>query len=56
MSDKVEKTADVVQRAVTGPLISLSSLITGVSKGFSVYAQASTEGARFRKKDEAARS
>ena len=34
---RVEKTADVVQKSVTGPLINLSSLITGVSKGFSVY-------------------
>ena len=37
VSDKVERTADVVQKSVTGPLINLSSLITGVSKGFSVY-------------------
>lgn len=46
VSGKVEKTADVVQHAVTGPLINLSSLITGVSKGFSVYAHASTDGAK----------
>jgi uncharacterized protein YoxC len=37
VTDRVEKTAGVVQKSVTGPLISLSSLITGVSKGFSVY-------------------
>ncbi len=37
VSGRVEKTAEVVQQAVTGPLINLSSLITGVSKGFSVY-------------------
>ena len=40
VSDRVEKTADVVQHAVTGPLINLSSLISGVSKGFSVYTHA----------------
>ena len=37
VSDRVEKTAGVVQHAVTEPLINLSSLITGLSKGFSVY-------------------
>ena len=46
VSGRVEKTADVVQNAVTGPLINLSSLISGVSKGFSVYTHASTEGAK----------
>lgn len=46
VSGKVEKTADVVQHAVTGPLINLSSLITGVSKGFSVYTHASTRGTK----------
>ncbi len=46
VSGKVEKTADVVQNAVTGPLINLSSLITGLSKGFSVYTHASSEGAK----------
>jgi len=46
VSDKVEKTAGVVQQTVTGPLINLSSLITGVSKGFSVYTHSSTEGAK----------
>jgi len=37
VSDKVERTASVVQQAVTTPLVNLSSLIAGVSKGFSVY-------------------
>ena len=41
VTDRVEKTAGVVQKSVTGPLISLSSLITGVSKGFSVYTHSS---------------
>ncbi len=41
VSDRVEKTAGVVQKSVTGPLINLSSLITGVSKGFSVYTRSS---------------
>ena len=41
VSDRVEKTADVVQRSVTEPLINLSSLITGISKGFSVYTHSS---------------
>ncbi len=42
VSDRVEKTADVVQHAVTEPLIKLSSLITGISKGFSVYTNTSS--------------
>ena len=42
VSDRVEKTADVVQHAVTEPLINLSSLITGISKGFSVYTHSSS--------------
>ena len=37
VSGRVEKTAGVVQSAVIGPLINLSSLINGVSKGFAVY-------------------
>jgi uncharacterized protein YoxC len=44
VSQNVEKTAAVVQSAVTTPLINLSSLITGVSKGFSVWGQAATHG------------
>ena len=46
VTDRVEKTAGVVQKSVTGPLITLSSLITGVSKGFSVYSHSSTEKAK----------
>jgi uncharacterized protein YoxC len=37
VSGRVEKTAGVVQSAVIGPLINLSSIINGVSKGFQVY-------------------
>ena len=37
VSGRVEKTAGVVQSAVVGPLINLSSIISGVSKGFAVY-------------------
>jgi predicted PurR-regulated permease PerM len=37
VSDRVERTASVVQQAVTMPLVNLSSWIAGVSKGFSVY-------------------
>ena len=46
VSDRVEKTAGVVQKSVTEPLIILSSLITGVSKGFSVYTHSSAEKAK----------
>ena len=45
VSDRVEKTANVVQSAVTRPLINLSSLITGVSKGVSVWSHAAKNGA-----------
>ncbi len=45
VSQNVEKTASAVQSAVTTPLINLSSLITGVSKGFSVWGRAATHGA-----------
>ncbi len=41
VTDRVEKTADVVQKSVIGPLINVSSLITGISKGFSVYSHSS---------------
>ncbi len=37
VSQKVENTASVVQNAVTTPLINLSSLIAGVSRGFSTW-------------------
>jgi len=50
VSDKVEKTAGVVQRSVTGPLINLSSLITGISKGVSVYTHSSTGSSKERAK------
>ncbi len=50
MTDRVEKTADVVQKSVTGPLINLSSLITGVSKGFSVYTHSSNGSTKERAK------
>ena len=47
VSGRVEKTAGVVQHAVTEPLINLSSLITGISKGFAVYTHSSGKnGAR----------
>ena len=43
VSGRVEKTAGVVQSAVIGPLISLSSIISGVSKGFAVYSHPNSE-------------
>ena len=46
VSGRVEKTAGVVQSAVVGPLINISSLITGISKGFQVYAHPSKAGVR----------
>ncbi len=39
VSGRVEKTAEVVQSAVISPLINVSSLINGVTKGFAVYAR-----------------
>jgi len=44
VSDRVEKTANVVQTAVTTPLINLSSLITGVSTAFNVYGKKANTG------------
>lgn len=38
VSANVEKTANVVQHTVTTPLIKVSSMLAGVTKGFSVYA------------------
>ncbi len=38
---KVEETSEIVQKAVTGPLITVSSVIAGISKGFSVYTRPS---------------
>jgi len=37
IADKVEDTATVVQKTVTKPLINLSSLIAGISKGFAAF-------------------
>lgn len=42
VSEKVEKTSGVVQSAVTGPLINLSSVITGLTKGLSVYSNSAS--------------
>ncbi len=42
VSQNVERTASVVQTTVTTPLINLSSLLAGVTKGFSVWSQAAT--------------
>lgn len=42
VSHKVETTATVVENAVTKPLINLSSLLAGVSKGVSVYSHGGT--------------
>ena len=44
VSEKVGQTTTVVQETVTTPLINLSSLITGVSKGLSVWGRAATHG------------
>jgi predicted PurR-regulated permease PerM len=44
VSENVEKTATVVQSTVTTPLINLSSLISGVSKGVSVWGRSTTNG------------
>lgn len=44
VSSRIETTAGVVQKAVTGPLISLSSLIMGVSKGVEVYTRSDNNG------------
>jgi predicted PurR-regulated permease PerM len=46
MSEKVEQTTTVVQETVTTPLINLSSLITGVSTGLSVWSRLTTNGAK----------
>jgi len=44
VSQKIETTANVVENTVTKPLINLSSLIAGVSKGVSVYTHGGTNG------------
>jgi predicted PurR-regulated permease PerM len=46
LTDKVEQTSSVVQKTVTSPLINLSSLITGLSTGLSVWSRAASENAR----------
>ena len=50
VTGRVERTADTVQKSVTEPLIKISSLITGVSKGISVYAGSSNGSSRQRVK------
>ncbi len=42
VSGRVEKTAGVVQSAVITPLINVSSIISGISKGFQVYTHPET--------------
>ncbi len=42
VSGRVEKTAAVVQSAVVGPLINVSSIISGISRGFDVYTHPGT--------------
>lgn len=44
VSQKVETTANIVETTVTKPLINISSLIAGVSKGVSVYTHAGENG------------
>lgn len=44
VSQKIESTANVVENTVTKPLINLSSLIAGVSKGVSVYSHGGANG------------
>jgi predicted PurR-regulated permease PerM len=44
VSSNVERTASVVRSAVTTPLINLSSILTGVTKGFSVWGRSATGG------------
>ena len=45
-AEKVEHTTTVVQEAVTNPLINLSSLITGLGTGLSVWSRAATSSAK----------
>lgn len=44
VSKNIEKTANIVQTTVTTPLINISSLISGVSKGFSVWGKTASNG------------
>jgi hypothetical protein len=46
VSDNVEKTSYVVRNTVTKPLIQISSLVTGLSKGFSTWSQNATQGGK----------
>lgn len=48
VTHRVEKTASTVQKSVTEPLIKISSLITGVSKGISVYTGSSNGSSKQR--------
>lgn len=54
VSERVGQTTTVVQETVTTPLINLSSLITGISTGLSVWSRAATNGGK--KKDPAVRA
>ena len=37
IADKVEETVNVVEKTVTKPLINLSSVLAGISKGFATF-------------------
>jgi len=50
VTNRVERTAGTVQKSVTEPLIKISSLITGVSKGISVYTGSSNGSSKQRLK------
>lgn len=50
VTGRVERTAGTVQKSVTEPLIKISSLITGISKGISVYAGSSNGSSKQRVK------
>jgi hypothetical protein len=43
---KVEQTSSVVQKTVTSPLINLSSLLSGLSAGFSVWKKSASVHAK----------
>ncbi len=44
LSRKVDHTASIVEKTVTTPLINISSVIAGVSKGFEVFNRATSNG------------
>jgi hypothetical protein len=46
VSDNVEKTSYVVRNTVTRPLIELSSLVSGISKGFSTWGHNASHGGK----------